>query len=230
MWVFASSSEPTFEPFRFPHLQTPGYSTVRRVFQVKAAMHSVIENTLDVPHTAFLHSGLFRTPRKEHVLEVTVRRHGTRAEAQFSPEPRPAGLVGWLLAPRGGLVQHVDRFLLPGIAQVEYQLGDSHFIATTQHTPISPFETRLFAAVTFKLPVPHFLVKPFVTPVATRIFKQDAQLLELQTLRLQQLGLKYTSSELDVLGPQILMLLRQSARGELNSAAPVHEHVVKMQL
>lgn len=228
VWVYSTPNvEPTSEPYRFPHLDEPGYSTVRRRFVVEAGLHASVENTLDVPHTAFLHGGLFRTAEKKNVIDVVVKRHARHAEAEFIGEPAPRGLAGRLLAPGGGVVQHVDRFLLPCIAQVEYRLGArSHLMTTTAFTPESDDFTRVYAVVTFKLPVPGWLVRPFVAPVATRIFAQDRVVLARQREQIKRLGgEKYTSTELDVLGPQITLLLKHAASG---TTAEPHEHRLQM--
>lgn len=231
VWVYSTSGNiPTSRPYALPFLDAPEYSTVRREFKVNASMAAVMENTLDVPHTAFLHRGLFRTSRKENEIEVVVRRTATMAEAEFLGEPRPQGLVGKMLAPSGGVVTHFDRFLLPCIAQVEYRLGqESHLLATSLHTPLSAHETVVYAVVTFRLPLPHFLVKPFVAPVATRIFKQDAWMLNRQTANTHAFGgEQYVSSPLDVLGPHMWRLLQQASRGEFPTET--YEHHVKMRV
>jgi phenylpropionate dioxygenase-like ring-hydroxylating dioxygenase large terminal subunit len=229
VWVYATSGveEPKEGPFRFPHLEDREYSTVRRGFHVTSSLHAAIENTLDVPHTAFLHGGLFRTEEKKNVIDVKVKRLARSAEAHFHGEPAPRGLVGWLLAPQGGVVEHVDRFLLPSIAQVEYRLGaHSHLMATTAFTPVNDDECLVFAVVTFKLPVPGWLVKPFVAPVAGRIFGQDAVMLGKQREQIKKFGgEKYTSTELDVLGPQVTRLIKAAAAGE---TVDEHEHTLKM--
>ena len=111
-------------PFRFPHVDEAGYTTVRRSLSVTAGLHAALENTLDVPHTAFLHGGLFRGGRPPVDIEVVVRHTADGVEAEYLGEPRPPGLAGRILAPEGGVVTHVDRFLMPSIAQVEYRLGD----------------------------------------------------------------------------------------------------------
>ncbi len=229
VWVYSTSGvdEPKEGPFRFPHLEDRAYSTVRKEFRVEASLHAAVENTLDVPHTAFLHGGLFRTAQKKNVIDVVVKRHAHSAEAHFHGEPAPRGLVGWLLAPQGGVVEHVDRFLLPSIAQVEYRLGaTSHVVATTAFTPVSDDACLVYAVVTYRLPVPGWLVRPFVSPVATRIFAQDAVMLARQRAQILKFGgEKYTSTELDVLGPQVTRLLKQAASGE---AGEPHEHSLRM--
>jgi phenylpropionate dioxygenase-like ring-hydroxylating dioxygenase large terminal subunit len=230
VWVYSTPNvTPTTAPFSFPHVGEQPWATVVRQFEVEASVHAVVENTLDVPHTAFLHGGLFRTAQKSNVIDVVVRRHGTWAEAEFIGEPAPKGLIGRLLAPGGGVTVHFDRFLLPSIAQVEYRLGEtSHLFATSALTPVNDTFTRVFAVVTFKLPLPAWLVKPFVAPVASAIFAQDAVMLRRQTEQVRRFGgEKYTSTELDVLGPQVTRLLKQAAAKE---PAPegVHEHRLRM--
>lgn len=230
VWVYTTPNvEPTSAPFSFPHVDEAPYSSVVREFHVEASVHAVVENTLDVPHTAYLHGGLFRTAQKSNVIDVVVRRHATWAEAEFIGEPAPKGLIGRILAPGGGVTVHFDRFLLPSIAQVEYRLGErSHLFATSALTPVTDTETRVFAVVTFKLPLPGWLVKPFVAPIATQIFAQDAVMLRRQTAQVKQFGgEKYTSTELDVLGPQVTRLIKQAAAKETPTEG-VHEHRLRM--
>jgi phenylpropionate dioxygenase-like ring-hydroxylating dioxygenase large terminal subunit len=232
VWVYSTPGvTPTSEPYRFPMLGTPGYSTVRRLVRASSTLHAALENTLDVPHTAFLHGGLFRTAKKRNEIEVVVRRAADRVEAEYIGEPRPTGLVGRLLAPGGGTVQHFDRFLLPSLAQVEYRIGeDSHLMVTSAMTPVSDWDTLIYAVVTFRLPIPHWLVKPFLTPVALHIFGQDARILARQTQTLRHFGTEqYASTELDALGPSILRLLRAAER-EKAGGEGVHETRFRMRV
>lgn len=230
VWVYSTpNAVPSTKPFVFPHIDERPYSSVVREYRVDASLHAIVENTLDVPHTAYLHGGLFRTAKKSNVIDVVIRRHPTFAEAEFIGEPAPKGLVGRLLAPGGGVTEHTDRFLLPSIAQVEYRLGaKSHLVTTSAMTPVTADETRVFAVVTFTLPLPAFIVKPFVAPVAARIFAQDAALLRRQTEQLKRFGgARYTSTELDVLGSQVTRLLKQAAAKEAPPEG-ITEHRIQM--
>ncbi len=217
VWVYSTAAAPPHRPpFRFPHLDDRRYATIRRAFTVEAPMFHVIENALDVPHTAFLHGGLFRTSRKEHDIEVVVRRGPDRVEAEYVGEPRPKGLVARLLAPGGGVVTHFDRFLLPSIAQVEYRLGDAnHLVITSVLTPVGDFLTRVWAVVSLRLRVGAHVAAPLVAPLAGRIFRQDAAILARQTETIRRFGgEQFATTELDVLGPHIWRLLRQAERCE----------------
>jgi hypothetical protein len=169
-----------------------------------------------VPHTAFLHRGLFRGAGKRNEIRATVRRSADRVEVEYAGEPRPSGAVGYLLSPSGGTVEHWDRFILPSIAQVEYRLGrESHFTVTAFGTPVSDFVTRLFAVVDFRSPIPSWLVRPFLEPVALSIFKQDVRMLGAQSETVRAFGgEQYMSTELDLIGPHIWRLLKQAEAGE----------------
>lgn len=216
VWVYSTADkQPDKEPFRFPFVDDSRYTTVRRSLSMQCTMHAAVENALDVPHTGFLHGGLFRTSKKSNEITVKIKRGPDRVEAEYEGEPAPRGLAGRVLAPGGGMVQHWDRFILPCVAQVEYQLGSRyHVMVSSAFTPVTDFETRMHAAVCIRLPVSGRLIKPVMMPVALRIFQQDSQILKLQTALIRRFGgEQFVHTEIDVLGPHIWHLLRQAERG-----------------
>jgi phenylpropionate dioxygenase-like ring-hydroxylating dioxygenase large terminal subunit len=208
VWVFAEpGAEPEQAPFRFPFLDTEGYAAVRMAAEVEAPLHATVENMLDVPHTAFLHRGLFRGgPRRP--LTAVVRRYADRVEAEYLGEPRPSGLLARLLAPAGGTVEHVDRFRLPSIAEVEYRLDRSHVCVTNVLTPVTENRTRFVSVVSYRLPLPSLLVHAVLAPIARGILRQDARILRLQTENARRFGGEHhASTEADLLGPHVRRLL-----------------------
>ncbi len=216
VWVGATPGvPPRGEPWRPPHLDDPRYGILRRTFTVRGTLHATAENALDVPHTAFLHAGLFRRPGRGRTIDVVVRRGADRVEAEYLGEPRPAGLAPRLLAPRGGVVTHVDRFLLPSIVQVEYRLGDGlHLVSSAALTPVDALTTRLFAVIALRTPLPRVLVRLLAAPVMQRIFRQDARILAAQTATIRAFGgERFAHSPVDVLGGQIWRLLQRAAAG-----------------
>lgn len=218
IWVFPTpGAEPKVEPYRFRLLDAPGYTVVRRQVEAPGTMHATLENALDVPHTQFLHSGLFRSKSRGIPITAVVRRRADRVEAEYIGEPRPPGLVGRLLSPSGGLVTHFDRFLLPCVAEVEYRIGsENHILVMAATTPVEDFLTRIYAVVAFKMRIPGFLLKPFLLPVALKIFSQDAAVLGQQTATIRRFGgEQFASTEIDVLGRHIWRLLRAAERGDV---------------
>lgn len=215
VWVYATPDEaPSTRPFALASLG-PSATEVRRVVNVESPLHPALENALDVPHTAVLHRGLFRGGRVPQRIRARVSRTPEGVQAEYLGEPRPEGLAAKLLAPSGGVVTHVDRFILPSIAQVEYRLGDdAHFLANSICTPVDEYLTRIHAVIAFRTRLPGWLLKPLLTPLANRIFKQDASILREQSSSLRRFGGEhYASTAVDVLGLQIARLLRHSEPG-----------------
>jgi phenylpropionate dioxygenase-like ring-hydroxylating dioxygenase large terminal subunit len=235
IWVFSTPGEmPASRPYRFPKLGASGYTSVKQVVYAESTMHAALENALDVPHTQFLHSGLFRQKIRGIEITAVVHRSADRVVAEYVGEPRPTGLVARLLSPSGGVVTHFDRFILPSIAEVEYSLGsENHFYISAAMTPVSDFYTQINAVVSFRLRlIPAWLVKLFLKPLALRIFAQDAEILRLQTENIHRFsGEQYASTEIDVLGRHIWRLLRSAERGDVAQAdGEVREERVKLLL
>ena len=222
IWVYPTpGAEPKEEPYRFRLLDAPGYTVVRRIVEAPGTLHATLENALDVPHTQFLHRGLFRSKSRDIAITAVVRRRADRVEAEYIGEPRPPGLVGRILSPSGGLVTHFDRFLLPCVAEVEYRIGtENHILVMAAMTPVDDFVTRIHAVVAFRMRVPGFLLRPFLLPIALKIFSQDAVILGKQTETTRRFGgEQFASTEIDVLGKHIWRLLRAAERGDVAAQA-----------
>jgi phenylpropionate dioxygenase-like ring-hydroxylating dioxygenase large terminal subunit len=222
IWVYASSDEtPSSRPFGLAPLAA-GATEVRRVVSVESPLHPTLENALDVPHTAVLHHGLFRGDRAPQRIKARVSRTPEGVQAEYIGEPRPEGLAAKLLAPSGGVVTHIDRFILPSIAQIEYRLGDdAHFLVNSLCTPVDEYLTRIHAVIMFRTRLPGWLVKPLLTPLANRIFLQDARILRAQAGSLRKFGGEhYASTAIDVLGLQIARLLRTPESGAAGTEDP----------
>lgn len=221
VWVYGvPGAQPESRPFRFRLAEDPAYYTLHRQVRANASIHMVAENALDVPHTAFLHGGLFRTDADRDEIRAVVKRWHDRAECEYIGEPRPEGLIGRMLSPSGGLVTHFDRFYLPSIVEVEYRIGDeNHIVVNGACTPVDDYDTVLYAVVSIRTRLPIRLLRPFIEPFALQIFGQDKVMLKMQTDAIHRFGSQqYASTDVDLLGPHILKLLRRAARGELGDA------------
>jgi phenylpropionate dioxygenase-like ring-hydroxylating dioxygenase large terminal subunit len=228
VWVHPGAEvHPARSPHPLPLLSDRSYTTVVREVSVRASVHAAVENALDVPHTAYLHKGLFRGRGQPNRIEVEVRRWADRVEAAYRGEPRPPGLAARLLSPSGGVVEHWDRFFLPSVAQVEYRLGsENHVVVTSLHSPVTDFHTRIFAVISFRVRIPGLLLKPLLQPIALRIFRQDADILAAQTDQILAFGgEQFMSTDADVLGREIWRLMNQAQRAD--AGAPAAEPVVR---
>lgn len=215
LWVWGDpDTPPDTEPYSFPYADREGYLVVRQTVRAEASLHGVAENALDVPHTAFLHGGLFRNDKAErNRIRCVIERTAGTAQCEYIGEPRPEGIVAKMLSPSGGTVTHFDRFHMPCVVEVEYAIGEeNHIVNAAALTPVDDHVTDLYSVVALRTRIPAFLLRPFVQPVAERIFQQDAVVLQLQTASMKHWGsAKYVSTEVDLLGPHILRMLHRAA-------------------
>ena len=219
IWVFSGEAAHG-EPTTIAHLDDPAYHAVRYEALFDATLHATLENILDVPHTAFLHGGLFRNNQRRQPVTARVRRSSTWVEAHYDGEAAPRGVLGTVLAPGGGTLRHVDRFVMPSVAQVDYRLGDNHLLITNVLTPCADYRTAMYTVVVLRMRHAARLLAKVLTPLAQFVARQDADILRDQSRMIQRFGgEQFASTEIDLLGPHVLRLLRQAAHG----AAPAED-------
>jgi hypothetical protein len=114
------------------------------------------------------------------------------------------------------MVTHFDRFILPSIAQVEYRIGDeNHLLVDSAMTPVERLRDAHLRGGELPAAGPGALVKRALTPLAMRIFAQDATILRAQTETVRRFGgEQFISTEIDVIGKHIAALLKAAELGE----------------
>jgi phenylpropionate dioxygenase-like ring-hydroxylating dioxygenase large terminal subunit len=194
----------------------PGALRLRWEMPVRARLDDVAENILDVPHTAFLHGGWFRASGERPPVRVEARRTRDRVEARYVGEPVPRGLLGALLAPgQDAVVEHVDRFVLPCVAQVEYAIPGRMRLLATSVLREDGDVTRAWHSVslaTSRRAVS--LAWPLFGLAAWWVLRQDARALAVQSRNMAELPGTSVSTELDVLGPHVRAMRERASRGE----------------
>jgi nitrite reductase/ring-hydroxylating ferredoxin subunit len=215
VWVWADpDTEPDGDPYRLPRLTGRGSGETVFDYDLECTLHAALENALDVPHTAFLHAGIFRGGEQNEITAVRREIPGG-LEVQYLGEPAGLGPI----RPRPGsdlTFEHWDRYLFPSIAQVEYRVeGWVHIVNTILHLPVSPFRTKAWFVVRYWTRLPAAAVKPIVSLRGRQILRQDADVLARQTDHIRRLGgERYTSTDLDLVGNAIWRLLRRAERAE----------------
>ena len=215
VWAWGEpDTEPIRAPFALPVLDGPGAGETVFRTDLDSTLRASLENALDVPHTAFLHRGLFRGGASRTITAVR-RPIPDGVEVQYLGEPVGMGPIR-LSGDSGRTFDHWDRFFLPSIAQIEYAVaGWFRIVNTLVQLPLSEFRTRAWFVVRFSSPLPAPLVRTVVHQQGRRILRQDAAALARQTERTRDFGgERYASTELDLLGTSIWRLLRQAERAE----------------
>lgn len=215
VWIWGSADVvPNRDPFPLPQLGN-GVGVGEVVFQrdIDCTLHASLENALDVPHTAFLHGGLFRKSGQGPRVQAERTDLDDGIEVRFVGEPAAFGPIR---LGRDTTFDHWDRFFLPSIAQIEYRIGDAvHIVNNILHLPLSATRTRAWFVLRFRSPLPARALAPIVRARGKKILEQDVQMLEAQTMNMTRFGgERYTSTDLDLLGNAIKRLMRQAEKAE----------------
>jgi phenylpropionate dioxygenase-like ring-hydroxylating dioxygenase large terminal subunit len=210
VWFWSEAGEdPEGEPFRLPDLGT-GSRQVVLTYDIAATMQATIENTLDVPHTAFLHRGLLRGGASNR---ITAQRRAIPGGVEVRYLGEPFG-IGFIRAKGGATLEHYDRFLLPCVAQVEYRAGPwLHIVNSVLHLPLDEFRTRTwFVLRANSQRLPTRLVQAVIRVQGPHVAKQDKRVLERQTETVRRFGgEQYSSTELDLFATAIARLVRHAS-------------------
>jgi hypothetical protein len=168
-----------------------------------------LENFLDGTHNHFVHAGLVRSATARKAVQVTVRRGADWVEAEYRGEEQQSGLIARLFV--GNVTHSSGRFLLPATVQNEYH-ADARIVAriTLYFTPRIEERQEVFAVLTAR--APRWLGRLLSIPLAWllgRVVGQDQRILTVRKTNIQRFGGEhYTSTELDLLRPDIDRLLQ----------------------
>lgn len=213
LWVWIGEQEPTRKPFEFPHYGEEGWTTFFMQTRFHAPVDMCLENFLDVPHTIFVHPGLFRNEDQDTV-QTRVTRSGESVVVTFLDEKPMEGVGPRLVFPKGVKQKHTDRFILPSISRVDYEYGSDHqFLIVSQCTQREEFVVDVTTAITWKLPLPTLITKPFLKWYCRKVIQQDVDILEIQGAQMKEFGRHFTHTKVDLLGRHIHALRRNAAQG-----------------
>ncbi len=211
VWVWMPSVEsptPSGPPLLFPNFEQSGWRhfVMERAFE-GGAFHCV-ENFLDVPHTAHVHRGLFRGEESKEI-EIEITSGADWIEAEFLGEERMDSWIGRLLVPKDGKIRHVDRFQLPYVTRVDYQMSDRRrYVVMSQCTPETGNRTRVFTYLAFRFAPFGALIKLVFQPFAGVILNQDVKIIEQQTKDIERSGgAKFLYHETDAIARGIRDLI-----------------------
>jgi phenylpropionate dioxygenase-like ring-hydroxylating dioxygenase large terminal subunit len=202
------------EPFSMPHYGKPGWETVRVINRFANNVTNCVENFIDIPHTVFVHPGVFRTSHQQK-LEMTVERENGAVVVEYRHETSNLGWYSRFLNRDGGEIKHSDRFYMPNITSVEYQMGrDRHLFITSQSIPETDNSTLVYTDVTYNYGVWNKLARPFVWWTAQHIIQQDVEILGIQGDVIAKYGTKFSHTPADTIHVFVESIRTAIARGE----------------
>lgn len=188
-----------FPPFSMPHYQETGWETVRVINRFANNVTNCVENFIDIPHTAFVHPGVFRNSRQQQ-LEMIVERKNGSVLVEYSNETSNLGWFSQFLNQQNAEIKHSDRFYMPNITCVEYKMEENrHLFITSQSIPETENSTLVYTDVTYNYGIWNKIARPFVRWTAQHIIKQDVKILEIQGETIAKYGTHFSHTPADTI-------------------------------
>lgn len=189
----------TVEPFPMPCYKKPGYKTIRLQHRFENTVTNCAENFVDIPHTTFVHPGIFRYDRRQKLTADVTRKDGV-VRAEYGMETDNFGIFSRFLNPSGREIRHIDEFFMPNVTSVQYFFGQSkHFIITSQSVPVGNEETLVYTDLTYDYGIWNWLAAPVIYWQAKAIIGQDVKIMREQMEVIRKYGEHFQNTRADVI-------------------------------
>jgi phenylpropionate dioxygenase-like ring-hydroxylating dioxygenase large terminal subunit len=191
--------EEELEPFAMPFYGQPGWSTVRVINRFRNNVTNCAENFIDIPHTVYVHPGVFRVDRRQR-FEMTVERRDGSVLVDYRNETDNLGWWTKFLNPGGHEIVHTDSFHMPNVTSVEYDFGPHRrFFITSQSIPEESDSTLVYTDVTYDYGWLNTLAWPAMYFTTQYIIDQDLDALALQQESIDKYGEKFQNTPADTI-------------------------------
>ena len=107
------------KPFAIQHYKEKGWNTIRVINRFNNTVTNCVENFIDIPHTVYVHPGIFRNERRE-LIDVRIERVNGSVKATYRNETDNLGWTSKFFNPDGVEAVHTDEFFMPNVTCVEY--------------------------------------------------------------------------------------------------------------
>jgi phenylpropionate dioxygenase-like ring-hydroxylating dioxygenase large terminal subunit len=186
-------------PFSMPHYREPGWATVRVINRFNNTVTNCAENFIDIPHTVYVHPGIFRNTRQQ-LLEMTVERRNGSVFVDYLKETNNLGWFSRFLNGDRQEIRHTDSFHMPNVTSVEYTMGPHRQLCiTSQSIPETDTSTLVYTDVTYNYGIWNALAWPLVWWTAQRIIHQDIDILSAQQEVIQKYGQAFANTPSDTI-------------------------------
>ena len=145
----------------------------------RSEIEDLIENFMDSPHTAFVHSGLIRKKSKPKPRQFSIEMKENEVSVEYEPKQESLGFFNKVVNPHNEAVFHQERFIAPSLVEISYHFGrlGGNFNAFLALAPIGPKETRLFISIGLDFSWLNHPIAIAIKLLAKIILAQDAWIL-----------------------------------------------------
>lgn len=202
-------------PFKMPYWGEPGWRHIRLVNTFDNNVTNCAENFIDIPHTVFVHPGIFRSAYGEQITADVVRRNGS-VDVNYRGEKSNLGWFRRFLNPEDTPITHRDSFHAPNVTEVEYVFGPRRrMFIISQSVPEEDMRTRVYTTLSYDFGL--FSRSRLLNAVTRRVMAfqgqavidQDIAALAEQGRTIQKYGTDFQNTSADVI--HVLVESLQSA-------------------
>ncbi len=199
IYVRLEKGERDEQPFGMSHFGETPWRNIRLRNSFRNNVTNCVENFIDIPHTAYVHQGVFRSERSEPIQASIVRESG-RVMVSYRNETDNLGSFSWFLNPSGREIEHTDTFYMPNITQVTYTIGPRvTYVITSQSIPVDDDTTTVYTDITYRLGMWTRLAAPIVRRQAQKVIDQDIEELDCQMEVIEKYGARFLDSPSDLI-------------------------------
>lgn len=228
VYVRLEDGDPGDDPFPMPHYGERGWQNIRLVHDFANDVTNCVENFIDIPHTAFVHHGIFRKEAGQR-LEAQIRRTGGEVHVTYENENTNLGSFSWFLNPKQEPVHHTDSFFMPNITHVAYRVGSGarvKYLITSQSVPMTDDSTRVYTDITYRFGRLSLLARPIARRQARAVIRQDVEELDAQMEVIRRYGRRFIDSPADLIHRMVCQIRRALEKGEDPCALPEEHHSI----
>jgi phenylpropionate dioxygenase-like ring-hydroxylating dioxygenase large terminal subunit len=215
VYVRLRSSDPAAQeirPFAMPNYGEPGFAHVRLLNRFKNNVINCAENFIDIPHTVFVHPGIFRKSRAQKI-EAIAKRSAGRVDVEYFGETDNLGWFAWFLNPGGETIRHTDSFIMPNVTSVEYIFGPKRRLSiTSQSVPCEDDDSLVYTDLTYNFGPWTRFAGPILAWQGQKVIDQDVVALGEQMEVIKKYGEKFSNTRADA-----IHVLVESIRDEIEA-------------
>jgi phenylpropionate dioxygenase-like ring-hydroxylating dioxygenase large terminal subunit len=192
-------------PYAMPRWGEPGWRHIRLVNRFENNVTNCAENFIDIPHTVFVHPGIFRTRRDQQIEAEIVRRAGS-VHVDYRGETSNLGWFSRFLNAAGGAITHRDNFHMPNVTEVEYVFGPRRrLFIVSQSIPESDDSTLVYTTLTYdfglfsRLRPLDAIARRILAYQGQAVIDQDVAALKLQMDVIRRYGAEFNNTSADAI-------------------------------
>ncbi|KAF1039563.1 MAG: Aminopyrrolnitrin oxygenase PrnD [Burkholderia lata] len=236
VWVYLGTGDPSTRAiFRMPFCDVAPWQSYYMVNTFDGDIAMLAQNFMDVPHTVFVHDGIFRSSRGQAMEATVATTQDSVAVTYHDGDDKIGFCLDWLTNPDRVPLAHVDRFIAPNVTRCDYLWGErSGFLIVSQITPIDARRSRVYTYIAYRFRLPRWMLRalrPLLNLYTHLVIQQDVRIMRAHRQGLDNApGFRPHNVRADIVHVAIDRLLDAVKRDEPLPAAQCGEKVMRFEL